>query len=206
MLERLVHLAVAICATAACSTRMADERPAVDSDLTAAGDSDPTARAASRLAGPRGRRERRRPGPSVLDALESVFRMEGGERAEFILSALDRKAKDLGVVPDVLPFGPYRNTIPLEKQGAFPGDIEMETRITAIIRWNALAMVIRANAAYGDLGGHVASYTSAAEIFEVGFNHSFCGAEGEQGGDVIFFQPQVKYKTALPIDGLIDRN
>ena len=124
-----------------------------------------------------------------LDALESVFRLAGGERAEFLLSALDRKAKDLGVVPDVLPFGPYRNTIPLEKQGAFPGDIDMETRITAIIRWNALAMVVRANAAHGELGGHVASYASAAEIFEVGFNHFFRGADGEQCGDVVFFQP-----------------
>ena len=140
-------------------------------DSTAGADSDPTETA------------------EWLDALESVFRVAGGERAEFILSALDRKAKDLGVVPDVLPFGPYRNTIPLEKQGAFPGDIDMETRITAIIRWNALAMVVRANAAYGELGGHVASYASAAEIFEVGFNHFFRGADGEQGGDVVFFQP-----------------
>jgi pyruvate dehydrogenase E1 component len=124
-----------------------------------------------------------------LDALESVFHAAGAERAEFILSALDRKAKDLGVVPDILPFGPYRNTIPREKQSPFPGDIDMETRITAIIRWNALAMVMRANAAYGELGGHVASYASAAEIFEVGFNHFFRGADAEQGGDVIFFQP-----------------
>ena len=67
----------------------------------------------------------------------------------------------------------YRNTIPLEKQGAFPGDLAMETRITAIMRWNALAMVVRANKAYGELGGHVASYASAAEIFELGFNHFF---------------------------------
>ena len=140
-------------------------------DSATAGDSDPTETA------------------EWLDALESVFRMAGGERAEFLLSALDRKAKDLGVVPDVLPFGPYRNTIALEKQGAFPGDIEMENRITAIIRWNALAMVMRANAAYGELGGHVASYASAAEIFEVGFNHFFRGADGERGGDVVFFQP-----------------
>ena len=114
--------------------------------------------------------------------------MAGGERAEFILSALDRKAKDLGVVPDALPFGPYQNTIPLEKQGPYPGDIEMETRIAAIIRWNALAMVMRANASHGELGGHVASYASAAEIFEVGFNHFFRGAD-EDGGDVVFFQP-----------------
>ena len=124
-----------------------------------------------------------------LDALELVFRVAGGERAEFILSALDRKAKDLGVVPDVMPVGPYQNTIPPEKQGPFPGDIDMETRITAIIRWNALAMVMRANASHGELGGHVASYASAAEIFEVGFNHFFRGAGDAHGGDIVFFQP-----------------
>ena len=115
--------------------------------------------------------------------------MVGGDRAEFILSALGRKAKDLGVVPDVLPFGPYRNTISLEKQTPFPGELDTETRITAIIRWNALAMVMRANASHGELGGHVASYASAAEIFEVGFNHFFRGADDAQGGDVVFFQP-----------------
>jgi pyruvate dehydrogenase E1 component len=64
----------------------------------------------------------------------------------------------------------------------------MEERITAIIRWNALAMVVRANKAYGELGGHIASYASAAEIFEVGFNHFFRGDSG-QGGDIVYFQP-----------------
>jgi pyruvate dehydrogenase E1 component len=124
-----------------------------------------------------------------LDSLESVFRHSGAERAEFILSALERKAQELGVFSDVLPFSPYRNTIPLEKQSRFPGDIAMETRITAIMRWNALAMVVRANKAYGELGGHVASYASAAEIFEVGFNHFFRGASDGNGGDLVFFQP-----------------
>ena len=110
-----------------------------------------------------------------LDSLELMFRHSGPERAEFILSALEHKARELGVYSDVLPFSPYRNTIPLEKQSRFPGDIAMETRITAIMRWNALAMVVRANKAYGELGGHVASYASVAEIFEVGFNHFFRG-------------------------------
>ncbi|RUM96318.1 alpha-ketoglutarate dehydrogenase [Pseudaminobacter arsenicus] len=124
-----------------------------------------------------------------LASLDSLFRRSGGERAEFILLALDRMAKDLGIVSDALPFSPYRNTIPLENQSPFPGDIDMETRITAIIRWNALAMVVRANKAYGELGGHVASYASAAEIFEIGFNHFFHAPDGEHGGDVVFFQP-----------------
>src|SRR5271169_2930335 len=124
-----------------------------------------------------------------LDSLESMFRHSGPERAEFILSALEHKARELGVYSDVLPFSPYRNTIPLEKQSRFPGDLAMETRITAIMRWNALAMVVRANKAYGELGGHVASYASAAEIFELGFNHFFRGANDGDGGDLLYFQP-----------------
>ncbi|WP_415011923.1 alpha-ketoglutarate dehydrogenase [Amaricoccus sp.] len=106
-----------------------------------------------------------------------------------MLSALERKAKDLGVVADSLPYSPYRNTISLDTQPPYPGDIEMETRITAIMRWNALAMVMRANKAYGELGGHVASYASAAEIFELGFNHFFHAATAGHGGDVVYFQP-----------------
>ncbi|MBN9582862.1 MAG: alpha-ketoglutarate dehydrogenase [Afipia sp.] len=124
-----------------------------------------------------------------LESLSSTFRQSGGERVQFLLSALDQFAKDMGIVSDVPPFSPYRNSIPLEKQPPFPGDIEMEQRLTAIIRWNALAMVVRANKAYGELGGHVASYASAAEIFEIGFNHFFHAASADHGGDIVFFQP-----------------
>jgi pyruvate dehydrogenase E1 component len=124
-----------------------------------------------------------------LASLESVFVNSGGMRAEFILGELDRKAKELGIMPEALPFSPYRNSIPLEKQPPFPGDLAMEERITAIIRWNALAMVVKANKAYGELGGHIGSYASAAEIFEVGFNHFFRADTGKGDGDVVFFQP-----------------
>lgn len=124
-----------------------------------------------------------------LASLESLFFNSGGTRAEFILAELDRKAKELGIVHEALPFSPYRNSISLEKQLPFPGDLAMEERITAIIRWNALAMVVRANKAYGELGGHIASYASAAEIFEVGFNHFFRADTGDGDGDVVFFQP-----------------
>src|SRR5580704_501136 len=124
-----------------------------------------------------------------LAALESVVRAAGEDRAEFLLSALDRKAKELGVGTDLAPYLPYRNSIPLERQPPFPGDIAMEERITAIIRWNALAMVIRAKKAYGDLGGHRASYDYAAEIFEIGFNHFFHADSGADDGDLVFFQP-----------------
>ncbi|MFK4663847.1 pyruvate dehydrogenase E1 component [Bradyrhizobium ottawaense] len=113
----------------------------------------------------------------------------GAERVRYILAALDRRAKELGVLPDSPPFSPYRNSIPLEQQKPYPGDIAIETRLTAIIRWNALAMVVRANKAYGELGGHVASYASAAEIFEVGFNHFFRASSSESEGDLVYFQP-----------------
>lgn len=124
-----------------------------------------------------------------LASLGSLLRSTGAERVRFILSALDQRAKELGVLSETPPYSPYRNTIPLEVQPPYPGDIEMETRITAIIRWNALAMVVRANTAYGELGGHVASYASAAEIFEVGFNHFFRACDGASRGDIVYFQP-----------------
>ena len=124
-----------------------------------------------------------------LQSLEAVSRYVGPSRAKFILEALDKRAKELGIVSDLPPFSPYRNTIPLEAQPPFGGDLQLEERITAIIRWNALAMVVRANQAYGELGGHIASYASAAEIFEVGFNHFFRADSGDGDGDLVFFQP-----------------
>ncbi len=124
-----------------------------------------------------------------IQSLESVTKTEGGRRARFLLDALDRRAKEIGVVEESPPYSPYRNTIELDKQPPFPGDLAMEERITSIIRWNALAMVVRANRAYGELGGHVASYASAAEIFEIGFNHFFHAKSDDHGGDLVFFQP-----------------
>ena len=126
-----------------------------------------------------------------LDALAAVVRERGGERARYVLNRLEAQGQKLGLIPQPQPFSAYRNTIPLERQPPYPGDVAMEERITAIIRWNALAMVARANAAHGDLGGHIASFASAAEIFEVGFNHFFRAANAEtgHGGDLVFFQP-----------------
>jgi pyruvate dehydrogenase E1 component len=124
-----------------------------------------------------------------LASLGSLHRTAGPDRVRFMLSALDQRAKELGVIPEALPYSPYRNSIALEAQPPFPGDLDMETRITAIIRWNALAMVVRANKAYGELGGHIASYASAAEIFEVGFNHFFRAANDHSDGDIVYFQP-----------------
>jgi pyruvate dehydrogenase E1 component len=128
-----------------------------------------------------------------LEALQAAVRESGAARGLFLLERLEEQAQELGIVPHVQPYSAYRNTIPVEQQGRYPGDLALEERLTAIMRWNALAMVVRANLAYGELGGHIASYASAAEIFEVGFNHFFRGDassdEAPRNADLVFFQP-----------------
>ncbi|WFE76976.1 alpha-ketoglutarate dehydrogenase [Roseinatronobacter sp. S2] len=124
-----------------------------------------------------------------LDAFRAVSDVGGGARAGFLLGKLEEAARRESLYSSGQPYSSYRNTIPLAKQGAFPGDLEIEERLTAIMRWNALAMVVRANKAYGELGGHIASYASAAEIFETGFNHFFRAETPDFGGDLVYFQP-----------------
>ncbi|MBI3147966.1 MAG: alpha-ketoglutarate dehydrogenase [Betaproteobacteria bacterium] len=124
-----------------------------------------------------------------LDALDAVVGTSGERRGLYLLQQLQEQAQQLGILAHVAPFSAYRNTIGIEAQGAYPGDLVLEERLTAIMRWNALAMVVRANRAYGELGGHIASYASAAEIFETGFNHFFHAGDGRQTGDLVFFQP-----------------
>ncbi|TFY96292.1 alpha-ketoglutarate dehydrogenase [Ramlibacter rhizophilus] len=123
------------------------------------------------------------------DALRAVLESEGPERARFLLDELAALARDprVGWSPELVT--PYVNTIPVERQPLFPGDLAIEERLASLMRWNALAMVVRANSAYGELGGHIASYASAADLFEVGFNHFFRARSAEQGGDLVFFQP-----------------
>jgi hypothetical protein len=103
-----------------------------------------------------------------VDSLEAVVRESGPERGLFLLEELEDQLRRAGIRPSVQPYSAYRNTIPVERQGSYPGDLAIEERITSLVRWNALAMVVRANQAYGELGGHIASYASAAEIFELG--------------------------------------
>ncbi len=124
-----------------------------------------------------------------LDALHAVLREYGPERAQYLVRQLEDTLRNTGVADLPQPYSAYRNTIPLERQGPYPGDLALEERLTAIMRWNALVMVMRANQAYGDLGGHIASYASAAEIFEVGFNHFFRAATPDHAGDLVFYQP-----------------
>lgn len=121
-----------------------------------------------------------------IQSLESVIQRSGREGAKVILEAVEQRAKELRVLYSPLPYSPYRNTISQHDQGIYPGNLQMEEKITAILRWNALAMVMKANNKYGGVGGHIASYASCAEIFETGFNHFF---KGGKEADLVFYQP-----------------
>jgi len=126
-----------------------------------------------------------------LEALDALIAAEGPARATFVLKQLLQHARTRRVpLPQVLNT-PYLNTISLGEQAPFPGNLEIEQRLSALVRWNALAMVVRANQASPELGGHIASYASAADLFEVGFNHFFrAGGETlESRGDLVYFQP-----------------
>nr|WP_067298387.1 alpha-ketoglutarate dehydrogenase [Marinobacterium profundum] len=124
-----------------------------------------------------------------VEALGAVIESSGGARTQFLMRQLEEAARRNGVYQGGQPYSSYRNTVSVAEQGSYPGDLAIEERLTAIMRWNALAMVVRANKAYGGLGGHIASYASAAEIFEVGFNHFFRGKTDDFGGDLVYFQP-----------------
>ena len=121
-----------------------------------------------------------------LSALETVIDSAGRERATYLLRRLLDHAREQRVpMPPVLNT-PYCNTITLAGQAQFPGNLEIEQRLSSLVRWNALAMVVRANRVNADVGGHIASYASAADLFEVGFNHFF---RAGQAGDLVYFQP-----------------
>ncbi|WP_075186706.1 pyruvate dehydrogenase (acetyl-transferring), homodimeric type [Teredinibacter haidensis] len=126
-----------------------------------------------------------------LEALESVIRHNGGERALYLLSQLANSATQAGVKLPSAIRTPYVNTIPVKDEKRSPGDFHMERRIRSLVRWNALAMVMRANDNDEGLGGHIASFSSSATLYEVGFNHFFRGDDGEQRGDLIYFQGHI---------------
>ncbi|WP_413492824.1 pyruvate dehydrogenase (acetyl-transferring), homodimeric type [Morganella psychrotolerans] len=124
-----------------------------------------------------------------LQAIESVIREEGVERAQFLIDQVLNTARQGGVsVAAGAVNRNYINTIPVEDEPAYPGNLELERRIRSAIRWNAVMMVLRASKKDLDLGGHMASYQSAATMYEVCFNHFFRAQNAKDGGDVIFFQ------------------
>ena len=127
-----------------------------------------------------------------IDALDSVLANGGAGRAAFLLDQLEQAAGRRNVGWRPRRVSPYVNTIAVRDEPDYPGGpqaLALEQRIGAVTRWNALAMVVRANRLSGELGGHIASYASAADLFEVGFNHFFRAAHGEFAGDLVFFQP-----------------
>nr|VFJ62561.1 MAG: pyruvate dehydrogenase E1 component [Candidatus Kentron sp. DK] len=123
-----------------------------------------------------------------LESLQAVLNREGAERAHFLLESLLAEAGRVGIpLPDSRNT-PYRNTIAPSEEAKLPGDFEIEHHIRSLIRWNALAMVVRANRISTELGGHIASFASSATLYEVGFNHFFHAPSRDHGGDLVFIQ------------------
>ena len=123
-----------------------------------------------------------------LEALEAVIAQEGPERAHFLIEQLiDLNRRSGGHLPYQATTA-YVNTIPVHKEKRSPGNPDLEWKIRAIIRWNAMAMVVRANRRPGSLGGHIASFASAATLYDVGFNHFFRGPDHPNGSDLLYVQ------------------
>ena len=126
-----------------------------------------------------------------IASLQSVLETAGPARARFLLSKLSTAAREAGLQWRDARNTPYINTIRASDEPAYPGGsdaLALEEKLAGIMRWNALAMVVRANRAYGELGGHIASYASAADLFEVGFHHFFHARSAEHAGDLVYFQ------------------
>jgi len=120
-----------------------------------------------------------------LHSLEYVLHSEGKERVRQLLNLLHQRAREYGIKDAASLSTPYTNTIPPDKEEDFPGDMEMEIKLESLIRWNAMAMVVKANKTTEGIGGHISTYASAATLFEVGFNHFF--RAGKQP-DFVYFQ------------------
>jgi len=142
---------------------------------------------------------KRRPGKQIsnvdeiesqewLESLNYVIKRRGPERVNALLEQLRAYALQAGVQ---IPFSantPYVNTIPVDRQPIYPGNSDIEQRIRSLVRWNALAMVVRANREESGIGGHISTFASAATLYEVGFNHFFRARTKESEGDAIYFQ------------------
>src|SRR5215470_13537515 len=123
-----------------------------------------------------------------LESLDSVLESSGPEVATEILERLRAHATVSGIDLPSTANTPYANTVPLRLEPEFPGDQEIERRIKSLVRWNALAMVVRANRVEHNIGGHISTFASAATLYEVGFNHFFRGRTDEFEGDTVYFQ------------------
>ena len=121
------------------------------------------------------------------EAIESVIKNAGPKRASFLLTELAKKLTSAGEVPTYNLTTPFRNTIPTSEEATMPGDLFMERRIRSLIRWNALALVLRANKGDDELGGHIATFSSSATLYDVGFNYFFRGSNN-QLEDLVYYQ------------------
>src|SRR5947208_1791813 len=123
-----------------------------------------------------------------LEALDAVVAHDGVDRARQILARVVERAQHAGAGPIASLNTPYVNTIPPEQEAKLPGDSALERRLRSIVRWNAMAMVVRANKVSSELGGHIASYQSLATLYEVGYNHFWRAPSEKHGGDLVYFQ------------------
>lgn len=123
-----------------------------------------------------------------LDALDGVVNNSGEARARFLMQRVAEHAVQAGVRLPTAITTPFRNTISPAEQKPMPGDLFMERRIRSLVRWNALAMVMRANDNDEGLGGHISSFSSSATLYDVGFNYFFRGTDDGHPGDLVFYQ------------------
>ena len=143
-----------------------------------------------------------------INSIKDIINIEGNERAEFILNKLISYANKKDIKINYNQNTDYINTIPIHEQSSYPGDRAIERKIKSIIRWNAMAMVVRANTTNHGIGGHISSFASSATLYEVGYNHFFKGKNHPQGEDIIYFQGHVApgiYSRAF-LEGRIDEN
>src|SRR5216684_747217 len=120
--------------------------------------------------------------------LEYILKNEKSEQATFLLEELVARLRESGLKIPYTVNTPYINTIPAEKEPPYPGNREIERRIKSYVRWNAMAMVVKANRLHPDIGGHISTYASSATLYEVGFNHFFRGGDGDRLADMVYFQ------------------
>src|SRR5205809_4394878 len=129
--------------------------------------------------------------PEWVESLRAVVHHQGRERATFLLAKLREEAARSGAEPPLLLTTPYRNTIPPQREEKSPGNRDLEHSIRSVIRWNAVAIILRANKESSELGGHIASFQSSALLYDIGFGHFWRAASGDHGGDLIYVQGHV---------------
>ena len=123
-----------------------------------------------------------------LSSMDELLKRKGADYVQGLVGRLSQHLQLRGVRPPFTAATPYVNTIPPDRQAAYPGDVQIERRIRSIVRWNAMAMVVRANRLSDGIGGHISTFASAATLYETGFNHFFRARTKEDDGDVIYVQ------------------